>query len=518
MSAQMIAKVVAFVLYLGFMIYIGLKYANKNNSASDFFLGGRKVGPWVTALSAEASDSSAWLLMGLPGLCYLGGIKETFWTAIGLILGTYLNWLFVAKPLRKCSISFGDSITVPEFFTNRFKDKTHVLSAVSVIFIVFFFTIYTASGFVACAKLFNSVFGLPYHAGLAIGLLVILCYTITGGYTAVCTTDFIQGTLIFVAFVISATIAIFSLGGPAEALAAVQRFDAKALAGSFGKNMQDAFSANSTYKGMAIVSALAWGLGYFGMPHIIVRFMGIDSNESVKTARRVGTVWMVISYVGTFLIGTLGTAYLMNHGIILNGGEAVAGFASGDAETVFSATMQSMYPAFIAGLFLCAILAASMSTADSQLLAASSAIGRDIYKGLINKDADEKTVLNVSRFTVFAIALVALLLSLNPSSSIFGLVSYAWAGFGATFGPLVLLALYWKNMTAKGAIAGLITGGITVVAWHQIPASVAPIFGLYEIVPGFMVCLFFAVLVSLLDKNKDPEMLAEFDAYKKLAD
>lgn len=518
MSPQIIAKIVAFVLYLGFMIYIGLRNASKNNSSADFFLGGRKVGPWVTALSAEASDSSAWLLMGLPGLCYLGGIKETFWTAVGLIVGTYLNWLFVAKPLRKCSISFGDSITIPEFLTNRFKDKTHLLSILSALFIVFFFTIYTASGFVACAKLFNSVFGLPYHAGLAIGLLVILCYTITGGYTAVCTTDFIQGTLIFVAFVISAAIAVFALGGPSQALASVQSFDAAALAGQFGEKMRNTFAANATYKGMAIISALAWGLGYFGMPHIIVRFMGIRSNEEIKTARRVGTVWMVISYIGTFLIGTMGTAYLLKHGILLGADSsvAVAGVHTfGDAETVFSATMQSMYPAFIAGIFLCAILAASMSTADSQLLAASSAIGQDIYKGIINKDADEKTVLNISRFTVFVIALVALLLSLNPDSSIFALVSYAWAGFGATFGPLVLLSLYWKNITNKGAIAGLLAGGITVVLWHNLSGG---FFDLYEILPAFILNLVVSVIVSLLDTKKNPELIASFEKYKAMED
>ncbi|MCR5125033.1 MAG: sodium/proline symporter PutP [Treponema sp.] len=531
MDSAMIAKITAFVLYLGMMIFIGLRSANKNNSASDFFLGGRKVGPWVTALSAEASDSSAWLLMGLPGLCYLGGIRETFWTALGLIVGTYLNWLFVAKPLRKCSISFGDSITIPEFFSNRFKDKTHILSVVSVGLIVFFFTIYTASGFVACAKLFNSVFGLPYHAGLAIGLVVILCYTITGGYTAVCTTDFVQGTLIFVAFVISSLIAIFSFGGPAQAIESVRAFDAQALAGNLGEALKSAFGANAEYKGMAIVSALAWGLGYFGMPHIIIRFMGIRSNGEVKTARRIGTVWMVISYVGTFLIGTLGTAYLLNNGTILGAGDGsdvtksvdflgkiISITSFGDAETVFSAVMQNMYPAFIAGIFLCAILAASMSTADSQLLAASSAVSQDIYKGIIKKDADEKTVLNISRFTVFVISLVALLLSLNPSSSIFGLVSYAWAGFGATFGPLVLLALYWRGMTAKGAIAGLVTGFIAVILWHNISSDVHWIFGLYEIVPGFVICLLFSVIVSALDKNKDSEMLAEFDNYKKMSD
>ena len=499
MTAQFIAKLLAFVLYLGIMIYVGLKNASKNNSSADFFLGGRKVGPWVTALSAEASDSSAWLLMGLPGLCYLGGIQESVWTAVGLIIGTYLSWLFVAKPLRKCSIAFGDSITIPEFLSNRFKDKTHLLSIVSVIFIVLFFTIYTASGFVACAKLFNSVFGLNYHAGLAIGLVVILCYTITGGYTAVCTTDFIQGSLIFVAFVISTIIVIFSIGSGNSPVSVSDVFNNfQTLAGT---ELQ-------SFNGMGIVSALAWGLGYFGMPHIIVRFMGIRSNSEIGKARRIGIVWMVISYIGAILIGTLGTVYLKKYGITLD---------SVSAETVFSATMQNMYPAFIAGIFLCAILAASMSTADSQLLAASSAVSQDIFKGLIKKDAEEKDVLNVSRFTVFLIALIALFMSLNPNSSIFSLVSFAWSGFGGTFGPLVLLALYWKRTTAAGAIAGLVCGGIVDVIWHYIPASVAPIFGLYEIVPAFLACLIVTVAVSLCTKQ-DEEVAAKFEEYKKMED
>ena len=499
MTAQFIAKLLAFVLYLGIMIYVGLKNASKNNSSADFFLGGRKVGPWVTALSAEASDSSAWLLMGLPGLCYLGGIQESVWTAVGLIIGTYLSWLFVAKPLRKCSIAFGDSITIPEFLSNRFKDKTHLLSIVSVIFIVLFFTIYTASGFVACAKLFNSVFGLNYHAGLAIGLVVILCYTITGGYTAVCTTDFIQGSLIFVAFVISTIIVIFSIGSGNSPVSVSDVFNNfQTLAGT---ELQ-------SFNGMGIVSALAWGLGYFGMPHIIVRFMGIRSNSEIGKARRIGIVWMVISYIGAILIGTLGTVYLKKYGITLD---------SVSAETVFSATMQNMYPAFIAGIFLCAILAASMSTADSQLLAASSAVSQDIFKGLIKKDAEEKDVLNVSRFTVFLIALIALFMSLNPNSSIFSLVSFAWSGFGGTFGPLVLLALYWKRTTAAGAIAGLVCGGIVDVIWHYIPSTVAPIFGLYEIVPAFLACLIVTVAVSLCTKQ-DEEVAAKFEEYKKMED
>lgn len=506
MSSTMISHVLAFVIYLGFMIMIGVMYAKKNNSSSDFFLGGRKVGPWMTALSAEASDMSGWLLMGLPGLAYLGGMKEAFWTALGLVIGTYLNWLIVAKPLRKCTIAFGDSITIPEFLTNRFKDKSKVLSTVSVIFIILFFTIYTASGFVACAKLFNSVFGLPYHVGLVLGTIVILLYTVLGGYLAVCATDFIQGTLMFIACIVAAAVMVVVLGGPGNAMESVAAFSERAISGEFGEAMQGKFLANQNFGIVPIISALAWGLGYFGMPHILVRFMGIRSNKEVALSRRIATVWVVIAFIGTLIVGSLGTVYLP---------EILSPSA---AETVFSATIQKMFPAFIGGIFLCAILAAAMSTADSQLLVASSAFSQDIFKGLIKKDASVKEVLSISRIAVFIIAAVAFVLSLDENSSIFGLVSYAWAGFGATFGPLVLLALFWKGATAKGAIAGLIGGGVTVVAWHNIPATVAPIFGVYEILPAFIVCLVLAVVVSLLDKNKDPEMIAEFEKFKAMED
>ncbi len=520
MTSQTIAMIIAFVLYLGLMVYVGLRNAKNNNSASDFFLGGRKLGPWVTALSAEASDSSAWVLMGLPGLCYLGGFKETFWTAAGLIIGTYLAWLFIAKPLRKCSVAYGDSITIPEFLTNRFKDKTHVLSIVSVFFIVVFFTIYTASGFVACAKLFRSVFGLNWNTGLLIGFVIILSYTILGGYRAVCTTDFIQGSLIFIAFIVSGIVIVASLGGLSNATDQVQNFTQRALNGEFGAAMLKSITGNQSFSAMSIVSALAWGLGYFGMPHIIIRFMGCRSNKEIKTARRVGIIWMIISYIGAVLIGALGTAYLYNKGILLgaNPGEVTATglkvLGTGTQEAVFSETMLKMFPAFLAGLFLCGILAASMSTADSQLLSASSAIGQDIYKGLIKKDAEDKKVLLVSRICVFVIALLGLVLALNPESSIFGLVSFAWSGFGGTFGPLILLALYWKRTTAPGAIAGLICGGVTDVAWHYLHGG---IFDVYEILPAFIVCLIVTVVVSLCTKQ-DAEVAAKFDEYKSLED
>ncbi|MBQ7881511.1 MAG: sodium/proline symporter PutP [Treponema sp.] len=524
MTSQMLAHIVAFVLYLGLMVYVGLRNAKGNNTSSEFFLGGRKVGPWVTALSAEASDSSAWLLMGLPGLCYLGGFKETFWTALGLIVGTYLAWLIIAKPLRKCSVAYNDSITIPEFLTNRFGDKSHILSVISVIFIVVFFTIYTASGFVACAKLFRSVFGLNWNIGLLIGFTIILSYTILGGYKAVCTTDFIQGALIFIAFVISSIVIIFVTGGIKESINSVNEFASRAVSGEFGNQIMNKFTGNKSYSVMSAISAFSWCLGYFGMPHIIVRFMGCRSNKEITTARRVGITWMIISYIGTFIIGTVATVYLLKNGILLGSDpaevaiEGIKVLGVGTEEAVFSETMKQMFPAFIAGIFLCAILAAAMSTADSQLLSASSAVAQDIYKGIFNKNASEKTVLNVSRISVFVIAVLGLLLSLNPDSSIFGLVSFAWSGFGATFGPLILLALYWKGTTAKGAICGLICGGIIDVVWHYLPASICPIFGIYEILPAFIGCLLVTVIVSLCDKNKDPEILAKFEEYKKMED
>ena len=499
MTGSMIQMMTAFVLYLGMMIYIGIAFMGKNNSSEDFFLGGRNLGPWTTALSAEASDMSGWMLMGLPGVAYLTGMKEAFWTALGLEIGTYLNWLIVAKRLRKYSVSCGNSITIPEFLTNRFKDDKHIISAISSVFIVLFFVVYTASGFVACAKLLNTVFNLPYLSGLVIGVVVILLYTLLGGFRAVCTTDFIQGTLMFVALVITVVVMSISMGGPA---AAVEKVSA------FGSHFLNPFSSSGdeNFGLMSIISSLAWGLGYCGMPHILVRFMGIRSNREIKISRRIAMVWVTIAMFSAMLVGAFAKAYLDTP------------LAQGKQETVVIATFLQTYQPFIAGIFLCAILAAAMSTADSQLLVAASAFSEDFCQTILKRKFDPNTMVRISRITVLVIALVAFLLSLDENSSIFGLVSYAWAGFGATFGPLILLALFWRGATAKGAIAGILAGGITVVVWHNIPASVAPIFGLYEILPGFVLCLLAAVVVSLIDKNKDPRMLADFDTYREMED
>lgn len=501
MESSMIAKIIAFGVYLAFMVIMGLKYMKKNNSTSDYFLGGRSVGPWMTALSAEASDMSGWLLMGLPGLAYLGGMKEAVWTAIGLILGTYLNWLIVAKPLRRATVKYGDALTIPEFLTNRYKEKKHIISSISVVFLLLFFTIYTASGMVACAKLFNSVFGLDYLIGLIIGFMVLLVYTILGGYLAVVATDFVQGLLMLFAAVITGLIIVFALGGPADAIAKVSEFSQKAISGEFGEAMKAKFIGNQSYSGMSIASALAWGLGYFGMPHILVRFMSVRSEADIKKSRIVATTWVILAFIFALVIGAFGTAFLLQNGQILEGA---------NNEKVFSNSIQVIFPAFIAGIFTCGILAAAMSTADSQLLAASSAFSRDFFKGFVRKDASETEILLVSRLSVLVIAIVAFILAFNPNSSIFGLVSYAWAGFGATFGPLVLLSLFWKGGTKEGAIAGLIGGGVTVVLWHNMAGG---IFDIYEILPGFIVCAVLMVVVSLLTK-KDPEVVAEYESYK----
>ncbi|MCR5763087.1 MAG: sodium/proline symporter PutP [Treponema sp.] len=503
MSSAMIQQVIAFTIYLGLMIYIGIRWMSKNNSSEDFFLGGRNMGPWTTALSAEASDMSGWLLMGLPGVAYLGGLREAFWTALGLEIGTYLNWLIVAKPLRKYSIACGNSITIPEFLTNRFKDRKRIISLISTIFIVLFFVIYTASGFVACAKLLNTVFGLPYICGLVIGMVVILLYTLLGGFSAVCTTDFIQGTLMFIVLIITIAIMMVTLGGPSNAVLKVQEFSSRAISGEFGDIMKEKFTQNKSYGFMSIVSALAWGLGYFGMPHILVRFMGIRSNKEITLSRRIAIIWVTIAFIGAVGVGSFASVYLSPM------------LSAAENESVIIKAIMQTYPAFLGGIFLCAILAAAMSTADSQLLVAASAFTEDFCQTLLKKKFSPKTTVLVSRITVLAIAVIAFLLSLNENSSIFGLVSYAWAGFGSTFGPLILLALFWRNATAKGAIAGLAAGGITVIVWHNLKGG---IFNLYEIVPGFIMCLIFAIVVSLLDKNKDPEMLADFDKYKATAD
>lgn len=498
MNSYNIITSLAFALYLGLMLSIGFVTYKKTRSTADFFLGGRSVGPWFTALSAEASDMSGWLLMGLPGVAYFTGLQEAFWTATGLLVGTYLNWLFVAKRMRKYTIHAKNSITIPEFLTNRFHDKTKVLQTISSIFILVFFVVYTASGFLACAKLFSSVFGMNHYVALLLGVAVILGYTLLGGYLAVVATDFLQGMLMFIALVATAIIAVGLLGGPGDTVARLSEF---------GAQFVNPFVAEegSTYGFLDILSALSWGLGYFGMPHILIRFMSIRSNSEIKASRKIAMVWVSVAMAAALVVGVVGKAFLL----------PVVYESQSAAEAVFIASMQKIFPTFIAGFFLCAILAASMSTADSQLLVASSAFSKDIYKAFLRKEATDKETLAVSRITVVVITIIAIFLAMDPSSSIFDIVSYAWAGFGAIFGPVILASLFWRRASKNGAIAAMISGGVTVVVWKQLSGG---LFNVYELLPGFIIASLFMIVFSLLEKHPDEAMFADFDAFTHIED
>lgn len=477
-----------FILYLVFMLGVGAFFYKRTNNLSDYILGGRRVNYWVTSLSAQASDMSGWLLMGLPGYAYLAGL-EAFWIAFGLAVGTWFNWRFVAKRLRLYTEKAGDSITLPDYFENRFRDRSRVLRIVSSIFILVFFLIYTSSGFVAGAKLFSSVFGLPYQTGLLVGVVVIIGYTFLGGYMAVSWTDFFQGVLMFIAVTIVPIVGFQLAGGVGGTVATVRTINPELL------NIFTS-SDGSAIGGLAIVSLVAWGLGYFGQPHILARFMGIKSADQIAPARTIAMVWVIISLAFAVVIGLVGLAGL-------------TGFEGTDSERVFIYLIDAVIPPVFAGLFLSAILAAIMSTADSQLLVTSSALTEDLYAVLLRKNASQMELVWISRISVVVVAIIAMFIAFDPESSVLGLVSYAWGGFGATFGPIVLLSLFWKRMTRNGAAAGLIAGGLTVIIWKNLSGG---IFDLYEIVPGFILGIAAIVLFSLLDKEPAAEIVEEFDS------
>jgi sodium/proline symporter len=478
-----------FILYLAFMLGVGVFFYRRTQNLSDYILGGRKVNYWVTSMSAQASDMSGWLLMGLPGYAYLAGL-EAVWISAGLAVGTWLNWRFVARRLRVYTERAGDAITLPDYFENRFEDSSRILRIVSSIFILVFFLIYTSSGFVAGAKLFSSVFGLPYETGLYLGVVVIIGYTFLGGFMAVSWTDFFQGILMFFAITIVPVVGFRLAGGFGGTLEVVRGINPELL---------NPFSATdgSPIGAIAIVSLVAWGLGYFGQPHILARFMGIRSADEITPARRIATVWVVISLTMAVVIGLVGLAGLPPEAL------------GGDSERVFIALIDAVISPVLAGVFLSAILAAIMSTADSQLLVTSSALTEDLYAVLLRSRASQKELVWISRGSVVVVALIAMVIAFDPDSSVLGLVSYAWAGFGATFGPIVLLSLFWRRMTRNGAIAGLLVGGITVILWKNLSGG---IFDLYEIVPGFVLGLIAIVVFSVIDREPSQEITAVFDA------
>ncbi|MDW7673876.1 MAG: sodium/proline symporter PutP [Bacillota bacterium] len=479
----------AFSLYLVFVLVVGIIFYTKTTKMSDYILGDRKLNSWVTSLSAQASDMSGWLLLGLPGYAYATGV-EASWIAIGLIAGTYLNWKLIAVRLRKYTEIAGNSLTISDFFENRFRDNSKLLRTISAVFILIFFVIYTASGFVAGAKLFNTIFGVSYLTALLIGAAFVVAYTFLGGFLAVCWTDFIQGTLMLFAIIIVPIVGMQLMGGTSVTFDTIRAINPELL-NPFTSADGSAISV------IAIISLLAWGLGYFGQPHILVRFMAISSSSQIKKARIIAMFWVILTLGAAVIVGLVGRAYLA---------PPLEGAAT---ETVFMVMSTQVFPSLVAGLLLAAVLSAIMSTADSQLLVSASALAEDFYKGLYKKNASEKELIWISRFAVIGVSLVALSLALKPdNNSVLDLVSYAWAGFGAAFGPTIVMSLYWNRTTRTGALAGIIIGGLTVLVWNPLSGG---IFDLYEIVPGFIFSTLAIYIVSLMDKPPAQEILDEYD-------
>ena len=504
MSTDSIIVLSAFIVYLLMMIIVGIVSMKKTNSTEDYFLCVCGLNSWVAALSAQASDMSGWLLMGLPGSIYALGTGQA-WVAIGLFLGTVANWLLISKRLRRYTIVANNSLTLPEFLENRFHDKKRILLCISSIVIVIFFLVYTASALASGGKLFNTVFGVDYHVALAIGAGVILTYTFLGGFLAVCTTDFIQGTLMLIGLLVVPIVAYGFVSGDFASNLALT-----------GVNYDDYMSLFSNggeaYSAVDILSQLAWGLGYCGMPHILVRFMAVKNEKELKKSSVIAIVWVFISLVMACVIGIVGRAFL-----------APAVLDEVSSESVFIELINQVFNhklalPFVGGLFLCGILAAIMSTADSQLLVCASSVSKDIYKNVAKPDASDQTVLKVSRLTVVVVALLAFFIAWDPDSSVMALVSDAWAGLGSAFGPIVVCSLFWKRTNVAGAVAGMVSGGLTVIIWDYLPImdgkTIGSATGVYSLLVGFMISLICIVAFSLLTKKPSSEIEEEFERVK----
>lgn len=507
MTSAQICIMIAIVVYLIIMLVVGIMCSKGNNTVDDFYLGGRKLGPIVTAMSAEASDMSSWLLMGLPGLAYLSGLADPGWTAIGLAVGTYLNWLIVAKRLRRYSAHI-DAITIPDFFSRRYKEQKNLLMAFAAIVIIIFFVPYTASGFAACGKLFSTLFGVDYHLAMIISAIIIVGYTATGGFTAASTTDLLQSIIMSIALVVVLVFGVTQAGGMGAVID-----NASQLPGYLSlTQIHDTKTGQAMpYGALTIASMFAWGLGYFGMPHILLRFMAIESDKKIKTSRRIASVWVVISMAVAVLIGVVGS------GMVKNGALG----ALEDSETIIVQianllAQRGVVPALIAGVILAGILASTMSTADSQLLAASSGVSENILGGLFSLKLSDKSKMVVARLTLIIISVIAVVLAWHSNSSVFKIVSFAWAGFGASFGPVMLLALFWKRSNKYGAIAGMLAGAIMVFLWKYYIAGLAPILNIYELLPAFVFGLLVNVLVSLCTPAPEKEITDAFEAVKKM--
>ncbi len=505
----------AMVGYMLIVILIGVFFAKKAQANSEnYFLGGRSLGPWVAAMSAEASDMSGWLLMGLPGVAYWCGLADAAWTAIGLAVGTYINWLLVSKRLRAYSIVSGDSITIPDFLSNRFHEKKKLILGISAMFILIFFTVYAASCFVTCGKLFSGLFGYSYHSMMIAGAVFVLIYTAIGGFLAESASDFMQAVVMIIALVGVLVFGTAKAGGINAVIDNARDIPGYLSLVNIASPVTDAngvqqaasgsplFGDASSYGFLTILSTVSWGLGYFGMPQVLLRFMAIRKSSELKNSRRIAVVWVVISLTAAVSIGVIGRAVLPTD---------VALATKSGAENVFAHLSQLLFHPVVAGVIMAGILAATISSSDSYLLIAASAVSKNLYEGIIKKDADDKQVMRVSRFMLMAITVIGMVIAWNENSVIFEIVSFAWSGFGATFGPIILFSLFWKRTNRAGAIAGMVSGGVMVFVWKLLLKPLGGVFGIYELMPAFLISCIFIIAVSLLTEKPSEELIEEFE-------
>ena len=509
MTTAQICIMITIAVYLLGMLYVGFICSKKNRDTDDFYLGGRKLGPLVTAMSAEASDMSSWLLMGLPGVAYLTGVADAGWTALGLAIGTYINWLIVAKRIR-CYTHATGSITIPDFFSKRYGDQKNFLCGIAAVVILIFFIPYTASGFAACGKLFSSLFSIGYVPAMVISAVVIVLYCTMGGFLAASTTDLIQSIIMTFALILVLVFGVSVAGGLDQVME-----NAKSIPGYLSMTLTHDVAANAAkpYGTLNAFSMLAWGLGYFGMPHVLLRFMAIEDAKKLKTSRRIASVWVVISMAVAIFIGLVGNA--------ASAAGAVPVLEGSDSETIivkFSDLLSQIgiFPALMAGLVLAGILASTMSTSDSQLLAAASSVSQNLMQDFLGIKMSQKVTMLVARLTVVLIAAIGIFMARDPNSSVFGIVSFAWAGFGAAFGPVVLFALFWKRSNKYGALAGMISGGAMVFIWKYLIRPMGGAWGIYELLPAFIVASIFIVVVSLATKAPDEKICQEYEKVKTL--
>ncbi len=516
MDGKTLQILIAMVIYMAAVIGIGVIYAKRANKNSEaYFLGGRSLGPWVTAMSAEASDMSGWLLMGLPGVAYWCGLADAAWTAIGLAVGTYVNWLVVSKRLRRYSVRANNAITLPEFFSNRFRENKKIILFIAAAFILVFFTVYASSCFVTCGKLFSTLFGASYQSMLILGAVFVLLYTILGGFLAESASDFMQAIVMIVALSVVVILGVVNAGGfgavidNAKQIPGFLEFFGLATpvvdeAGTqYVTNRAPMFGAAAPYGILTVCSMMAWGLGYFGMPQVLLRFMAIRKEEELKRSRRIAMVWVVISLAVAVFIGIVGRQLF-----------PTALLTKSSAENIFITLSTSFLPPILAGFVMAGILAATISSSDSYLLIAASAFSKNIFQGIFKKNATDKQVMLVSRITLLVLALLGVLFALDENSVIFSIVSFAWAGFGATFGPLMLFSLFWKRTTKAGAIAGMVGGAGMVFLWNLVISKLGGVFAIYELLPAFIFSSICIVVVSLLTKAPSKEILEDFEAVR----